>query len=101
MKRSDDPQAVAWSKAIFKRDGYKCVACGRKSRKWLNAHHLDGWNWFIAGRYEIRNGVTLCSFKGGCHDTFHNIYGRGNNTQYQFDDYLRSYHRKTLSEIKR
>ncbi len=101
MNRSDDPQAVAWSRAIFKRDGHRCVACGKRSRKWLNAHHLDGWNWFVAGRYELRNGVTLCSHRGGCHDSFHKLYGKGNNTSNQFDEYLRVYHRKTLAEVMR
>jgi hypothetical protein len=99
MNRSDDPQAVAWSKTIFKRDKHTCVACGRRSRKWINAHHINGWNWYIPGRYDIKNGVTLCSYKGGCHDTFHNIFGRGNNTSVQFDAYLRQYHGKTLAEV--
>lgn len=79
---------------LFERDGYICQCCGNKSGKGnpikLNAHHLNGYHWCKEERYDINNGVTLCEY---CHDakyigSFHNIYGRKNNTREQFEEFL-------------
>lgn len=88
MKRINDRMHDRWSDLIKKRDGYKCVICGKYS-KWNHAHHLDGYDWFVMGRYELRNGVTLCGGKNGCHMKFHNKYGRGKNTIHQFKEFQR------------
>lgn len=68
---------------VYKRDKYTCQVCNQVGGK-LNAHHLDGWNWAIDKRFDTDNGVTLCE---GCHDEFHNIYGKGNNTKEQFKEF--------------
>lgn len=68
---------------VFRRDKYKCVRCG--SRKKIVGHHLNGWNWFIQGRYDTANVCTVCT---SCHNEFHNRYGRGNNTKGQFLEFL-------------
>ena len=94
----NDPYHVDWRKKIFKRDKYRCVGCGKKC-KYPNAHHLNGYNWFPPGRYEVKNGVTLCSGTYGCHKKFHDEYGRGNNTEGQFDEFLRYNFQKTLREL--
>lgn len=52
----------------------------------MNVHHLDGFNWCIEKRTNVDNGVTLCK---RCHLNFHSIYGSGNNTRGQFEEYLR------------
>lgn len=78
-----------WRKQVFKRDKYRCVCCKKKG--YLNAHHLNGWNWAINQRYIVSNGVTLCGKRNGCHDTFHKQYGKGNNTKYQFEVFISSY----------
>jgi len=94
MNRKNDPQHDEWAKLVKKRDGHKCQICGRKS-KWNHAHHIDGYDWFVAGRYIISNGVTLCSGMGkngkrkGCHNRFHDMYGRGRNTKWQYDAFKR------------
>jgi hypothetical protein len=88
-----------WSRKVRERDGYKCVACG-KWTKWCHAHHLDGYDWAVSLREEVANGVALCPGRKGCHLTFHKLYGNQNNTRYQFDEYLRLYHGKSLADIK-
>lgn len=73
---------------VYERDNYICKCCGDKSSKGnpitLNAHHLDGYHWFKEGRFNPNNGVTLCSY---CHNKFHEIYGKKNNTKEQFEEY--------------
>jgi hypothetical protein len=48
-------------KAIFKRDGYKCVICGRGVQEGLEIHadHIKPKD--KGGKAEIENGQTLCS----------------------------------------
>lgn len=65
----------------LERDKYTCIICGCKSKK-FNVHHLNSYNWYINGRFDISNGVTLCE---KCHKKFHHIYGYGNNTKKQFE----------------
>lgn len=75
-----------WRKLVYERDKYKCIICGNNKK--LNAHHLNGWHWAIEERYSIDNGITLCSGPDGCHDKFHQIYGRKNNTKQQFIEFI-------------
>lgn len=72
-----------WRKKVFERDNYTCVLCGQYGGR-LNAHHLNGWNWFPKGRFDVENGVTLCE---PCHKGFHKEYLNGNNTKEQFEEY--------------
>lgn len=70
--------------SVFIRDNYTCQCCNKKNVK-LDVHHINGYNWFIEGRTDINNGITLCR---NCHSNFHSIYGRGNNTKSQFDEWI-------------
>ena len=79
-----------WSQNVFQRDNYTCQICGDNKGRNLNAHHLNGWNAFPEQRFDLDNGVTLCT---GCHKEFHSEYGYGDNTREQFDEYAAS---KTL-----
>lgn len=88
----DSPRYKKWCKSVFKRDKYKCVCCGKGG--WINAHHLDGWNWAVALRYIVKNGVTLCAGPGSCHNTFHDQYGRGGNTRAQFFQFMKQRKKK-------
>lgn len=91
----NSPEYKKFCKEVYTRDNYRCVVCGKSGR--INAHHLDGWNWFPAGRFDKNNAVTLCAGKNGCHNIFHEIYGRGNNTRgqfYQFKDRFKNLKRK-------
>lgn len=71
-------------KDTLKRDNYTCQYCGQISRD-LNVHHLNSYHWDKENRTNINNGITLCST---CHNDFHNIYGRKNNTKEQFYEYI-------------
>lgn len=74
-----------WIKKIFDRDKYTCMYCSKKGNgKNLNAHHLNGYNWCVNQRYDVNNGVTLCE---KCHKNFHSLYGYGDNTREQFDEW--------------
>lgn len=58
-----------WREAVFERDAYTCVWCGRNGGK-LNADHIKPFSKYPALRLSIDNGRTLCV---DCHkktDTF-------------------------------
>ena len=85
-RRRDLPQYRDWRKAVYEKDDYTCQCCGKKSGV-LHAHHLNGWNWCLEERFNINNGVTLCKEH---HREFHSIYGSGNNTKDQFEEWLQN-----------
>lgn len=100
MKRDlKDKRHIEWSKAVRSRDNSKCIACGKKT-KWCNAHHMDSYDWAVSLRFEVSNGVTLCSGRNGCHTDFHKKYGNKNNTRSQFAEYLMVYHGKKFGDLK-
>lgn len=74
-----------WRIEVYKRDNYTCKCCGQ-TKGGLNAHHLNGYDNFKSQRYDVNNGVTLCK---DCHKEFHKIYGKGNNTKEQFEEFLK------------
>lgn len=81
-----------WRKNVFEKDNYTCQACGQKGDKiFLNAHHLDSYDKYEDKRMDINNGITLCT---ECHKEFHKLYGKGNNTKEQFEEYLNKYFKK-------
>ncbi len=85
----DGGNGQVWSNSIMKRDNYTCQICNQHGGK-LNSHHLNAWNAFPEQRFDLDNGVTLCT---DCHKEFHSEYGYGDNTREQFDEYAAS---KTL-----
>jgi hypothetical protein len=74
-----------WRIQVYERDNYTCQCCGDNSGGNLNAHHLDGYNWCKEKRIDVNNGVTLCK---ECHKEFHQIYGKGDNTKKQFEEWI-------------
>jgi len=81
--RKDDYGYIRWSDHVRRRDHYTCVICGRRGVA-VNSHHLNAWASFPDERYDVDNGVTLCTFH---HDDFHEKYGKGKNTREQFEEY--------------
>lgn len=53
-----------WAKAVYQRDHYSCMFCGKKCGRDIQAHHIIAWVDDRDKRFEINNGLTLC-FK--CH----------------------------------
>ena len=75
-----------WKQNILNRDNYKCRMC--KVEEKLRAHHLFNYLKYSIVRLFPSNGITLCK---ECHSEFHKIYGRENNTIYQFFKFRRLY----------
>jgi len=58
----DSPEYKKFRQAVRKRDKNKCKMCG--SRKKLNVHHIVKWSDAPLLRFDVSNGITLCS---DCH----------------------------------
>lgn len=78
------PEYNEFVKKVLARDYYTCKCCGHSSTN-LEVHHLNGYNWYIDGRTDETNAITLCN---NCHTSFHSIYGQGNNTKEQFEEWF-------------
>ena len=57
-----------WQAKVFERDNYECKKC--KSNEKLHSHHMIGWDQDVNLRYDVANGLTLCS---RCHTRLHSI----------------------------
>jgi len=80
------PEYTQFVKKVLARDNYTCQCCGRDNA-YMEVHHLDGYDWCKDKRVDDTNGITLCE---NCHSNFHAIYGSGNNTKEQFEEWIGS-----------
>ncbi len=73
-----------WAKEVKRRDNGLCQSCKVLSKE-LQSHHKFSWDRWEKQRLSLANGVTLCK---ECHQTFHSVFGAGNNDAYQYDNYI-------------
>jgi 5-methylcytosine-specific restriction endonuclease McrA len=78
------PAYYEWRQAVYERDNYTCTCCGERGGR-LNAHHVFNFSDYPNLRTDVNNGVAMCR---SCHDDFHRVYGRRNNTLTQFVEFL-------------
>lgn len=76
---------INFTKRVLCRDKYTCKCCNKNISGKMEVHHLDGYNWCVEKRLDDENAITLCS---KCHSNFHSIYGYGNNTKQQFNEWI-------------
>lgn len=74
----------AWVQGVYQTWNFCCALTGISVGS-FHAHHLNGWDNFPEERYHIENGVLLSE---SVHKNFHQIYGNGNNTCFQFDEFV-------------
>nr|YP_009629575.1 hypothetical protein [Chlorococcum tatrense]AYQ94359.1 hypothetical protein [Chlorococcum tatrense] len=81
----DSLKYAAWKEGVLMRFNFRCIVTGEKTD--LACHHLKSWDWCVEGRYDIDNGVVV---KKEIHEKFHQVYGGGQNTPEQFNDFLKT-----------
>ena len=86
IDRRLDNRNKKWRYEVYKRDNFSCVICGEKNGD-LNAHHKDGYHWCEERRYDVSNGVTLCTEH---HLEYHRIYGYKNTIEKDWNSYYAS-----------
>lgn len=84
INNRDTIENLNWRKLIYERDNYKCIICGTK-KNGLAAHHLDGYSEFKDKRYNLNNGVTLCTDH---HKDYHKQFKYKNSTREKFNNYI-------------
>jgi len=87
-----------WRKQVFERDNYACQCCGDNKGGNLRAHHILNFFEYPELRFDINNGITLCS---NCHDfhkygSFHHVYGTYNNNLEQLNEYIFNINNKSI-----
>lgn len=48
-----------WREAVFRRDKWTCIECGKKNC-YLNADHIKPYSLYPELRHDVNNGRTLC-----------------------------------------
>nr|AWI68424.1 putative HNH homing endonuclease [Pediastrum duplex] len=83
--RPYDPEKYrAWKEAVLRNNNFHCFVTGEKEN--IVCHHLDSWDWCVERRYDESNGIALSV---PVHQKFHSIYGLGQNTCAQFEQFLK------------
>ena len=72
-----------WRESVFARDNWTCQKCSNRGGR-LNAHHIRNFAECPEIRTSIGNGITFCK---DCHEEFHKIYTKRNNTKEQLIEF--------------
>lgn len=78
------PEYKFWREQVYNRDDWTCQKCHIKGGK-LHPHHIRNFSEFTDLRYDVSNGITLCTTH---HIEFHKIYGKKHNTEEQIKEYI-------------
>lgn len=70
----------------------------RKIKDYKNIEDFYKLKKEVINAHKVSNGIVL---KRDIHNTFHDIYGRGENTIEQFDEFLKEYYHITLDQIQK
>lgn len=73
-KIKGSPEYRNWRKSVLEHDGYKCQSCGVSKN--LHVHHKLSQSMFSHLRFDVDNGITLCS---NCHFKLHSLENRVNS----------------------
>jgi hypothetical protein len=87
LDRDDDEEYKKWSRAVKVASNFCCELCGA-TKVYLESHHKNAWSSFPEQRYLLQNGISLCKYH---HDTFHKIYNKGGNTEFQWKEFAETY----------
>jgi len=74
-----------WRAKVIRRDK-KCKVCGSIQRRC--AHHLNSAFYFENERFDVNNGICLCS---NCHTQFHTNFKRSTRvkcTKHDFNNFM-------------
>ena len=71
--RRNSKEYREWVESVINRDGV-CQCC--EGEKYLEVHHIFGYNDFRDLRLSLDNGVVLCKW---CHGKFHSYFGKKTN----------------------
>ena len=74
-------------KAGKERDNYTCQITGEVGGR-LEVHHIYSYDKHKELRFEVDNGITISK---DIHKLFHSIYGYGNNTKEQWEEFIKNF----------
>lgn len=83
LRDQEKDKLQAWALEVKKIYNFQCFLTGTSDD--LQSHHLEGWSKSEEKRYDVSNGVCLAK---PVHKQFHNIYGLGDNTTEQFEQFI-------------